>query len=473
MTRRLLVLTSLILSAASSTAAPLSLDEVLDSVRNQYPPLLAALIQQDIANGRVRQAAGAFDTRLSASFGFRPINFYDSTTSQVLVEQPFTQWGGSVYGGYRLSSGFLASYERKDRTSDLGEAVLGFRLPLLRDGDFDARRANLGKAAIDRELADPLILRQYLDILRGATVSYFTWVAAGHRLEVAEEILRIARDRDTALANQIEEGAVAPIVQIDNQRLVVSREIGVVNAQRFFEAATIELSLFYRRPETGEPIMPVRQRLPEVFPKPHKIDELQLVSDRGRAAFRRPEIRRIDLMIAKNGLDRRLARNNLKPNLDFAMELNQAIGGGTPSDIEQTELVGLLQFSIPIGQNEAKGRLEAIDGEIRRLQEDRRFAQDRIVADANDSYSAVMAAYNALAQASLNVELAQRLEEAENDKFRDGAADLLALQIREQATFDARVLEIDAIASYFRALANYRAAIAADAPANLLPQGMK
>jgi hypothetical protein len=55
------------------------------------------------------------------------------------------------------------------------------------------------------------------------------------------------------------------------------------------------------------------------------------------------------------------------------------------------------------------------------------------------------------------------LETAENEKFAQGASDLLALQIREQATFDARVLEIDAKLARLKAMADYQAAVAADA----------
>jgi hypothetical protein len=50
---------------------------------------------------------------------------------------------------------------------------------------------------------------------------------------------------------------------------------------------------------------------------------------------------------------------------------------------------------------------------------------------------------------------------------KQGAADLLALQLREQAMFESKVLEVEAQAEYFRAQANYRAAIAADAPARV------
>ena len=47
--------------AAQPEAGALMLKDVVESVRNQYPPQLAALIEQDIANGRVRSAQGAFE----------------------------------------------------------------------------------------------------------------------------------------------------------------------------------------------------------------------------------------------------------------------------------------------------------------------------------------------------------------------------------------------------------------------------
>ena len=62
-----------------------------------------------------------------------------------------------------------------------------------------------------------------------------------------------------------------------------------------------------------------------------------------------------------------------------------------------------------------------------------------------------------------NVRLAVELEKAETILFQQGATDLLTLQIREQATFDARQLEVEAQADFFRAMAFYRAAVAADA----------
>lgn len=443
-------------------ASPLPLSEVLSSVQKLYPPYLAALLEQDLANGRARQALGAFDLQLGAGSTSTPSGYYDGRTGYATLDQPLPFWGGNVYGGYRLSSGFLPNYN-KDRTGTDGSGIVGFKIPLLRDGPIDRRRATLWQARIDQALADPFILRQYLDFIRAATIAYYNWVSAGQRLALAEELLRIAKDRDAAITEQVKTGASAPIVKVDNLRLVVSREIGVVQAGRRFQAASIEMSLFYRRNSDAEPILVPRDRIPNVFPPHPRPAEDRIESDLPKALNARPEVRRIALSIEKAKIDQRLAKNNLLPNIDIGIEAAQSPGGTTPKDMERTELTAKLEVKLPLQRREAKGRLETTNAQIARLEQEQAFARDRIAADVRDSLSALFAAHDALLQTRRNVELAQTLQDAENEKLKQGASDLLALQIREQATFDAKVLEVEALADYFRAEANYRAATAADA----------
>lgn len=455
----------LLIHAPLAAEKPLTLDEVLASVKSTYPPYLAALIEMDIANGRVRQASGAFDLNLNVGGSFTPSGYYDGRNGAAVLEQPLPFWGGSVFGGYQLSSGFLPNYN-KDRTQRDGEAILGFKLNLLRDGTLDRRRAQLYQARVDQELADPIILRQYIDFIRSGSIAYYNWLAAGYRLGLAEELLRVAKDRDAAIAEQAGRGAVAPIIQVDNERLVVSRQIGVVQARRRFEAAAIELSLFHRGEEDA-PIINTRARLLASFPEPALPPSERLGSDIAKALIFRPEIRRIDLTLEKADIERRLAKNNLMPNLDLTVQANQAVGERTQKDMEPLEMQAKVQFSVPLQRNEAKGRLESIEAQMSRLQTERQFARERITADVQDAFSAVVAAHEQITQTRRNVDLAQQLEKAEAIRFEQGAADLLALQIREQATFDARQLDVEAHAEYLRALANHRAVVAADAPAHL------
>jgi outer membrane protein TolC len=447
--------------SANANASPLLLSEVLTSVQKLYPPYLAALLEQDLANGRARQALGAFDLQVGAGSTLSPFSYYDGRTGSATLEQPLPFWGGSIYGGYRLSSGFLPNYN-KERTGTDGSGVVGMKVPLLRDGTIDRRRLTLWQARIDQELADPLILRQYLDFIRAATISYYNWMSAGQRLALAEELLRLAKDRDAAITEQVKTGASAPIVQVDNLRLVVSREIGVVQATRRFEAAAIELSLFYRSHLNSEPILASRGQLPTTFPPRPRPSETRIDTDLPKALSARPEIRRILLSLEKARIDQQLAKNNLLPNLDVGIEAAQAQGNSRPKDIGKTEFAAKIEFKLPLQRREAQGRLETINAQVARLNQEKAFARDRITADVRDSLSALFAAYYALAQSHRNVELAQTLQDAENERLKQGASDLLGLQIREQATFDAKVLEVEALADYFRAEANYRAATAAD-----------
>jgi outer membrane protein TolC len=451
------------LPAARAATNALTLAEVLAGVTNQYPPLLAALVERDIAAGRLKSAQGTFDFNAFARVFGTPAGYYESGTLDTGFEQFTGLWGSTVFGGYRLTRGDTLPDYDPNRTQGGGEARLGLRVPLLRDGAIDRRRAALYQARLDQELADPLIARQQLDFLRAATVAYYNWQAAGERLRVAESILRVADDRAAALTNQVNSGLVPKIVLADNQRLVVAREIGVTQARRRFEAAGLALSLFLRD-AAEEPVVAGRDRLPAALPAPAAPAAQQLAADIDRALDRRPEIARLAIAMQKLEVDRRLARNQLLPNLDAGVSAAQDFGRDIYFDKSEFELQAGVELRVPLQRREAKGRLAEVEGRLAQLENERRFAGDRVRNEVRDAFSALVAAHEQTQQAGLNVRLARELQEAEEERFRRGATDLLALQLREQAAFDAEVLAVDALAEYFRAQADYRAAVAADLP---------
>jgi outer membrane protein TolC len=445
-----------LLVVTTSTGAELKLETVLDCVKGKYPPYLMALIERDIAAGRLRQAQGAFDLNFLARGAFNPSGFYDGSSGDFVFEQPLPFWGGNVFAGYRVSSGALADYD-KSRTQIDGEVRAGIRLNLLRDGVIDSRRASLWKARLDQELADPFIQRQRIDIIRAATRAYYNWVAMGLRLGVTEKLQGIAQNRDDGIKELVTKGQLAPIVKVDNERLVISRKIAVVQARRRFEAAGIELSLFHRD-ERDQPRLPGRDELPTKLPAAKSTGEKQVGPDIVKAFSLRPELRRIGLVMDKLGIDKRLAQNALLPHLDFTASVAENIGSSPYKDLAETDASVGIELRIPLQRNEAKGRLQATNAELERFTVDAQFARERIVAEIRDSWSAQKAALEQISQTARNTDLAHQLEEAEKKRFEQGAADLFALQIREQAAADAELLEVDAQADFFRALADYQAA---------------
>ena len=453
-------------STPPTTASPaatnaLTLHEVLDSVRQQYPPMLAALIERDVAAGRLQSARGTFDFQFFSRLFDAPSGYYQSTTVDTGFEQFTGLWGSTLFGGYRVTTGGLLPDYEKSRTQGSGEPRIGFRLPLLRDGSIDRRRATLIKARLDKELADPVIHRQQIDFIRAATAGYYGWLAAGERLRLSEALLRVARERMDTLKTQSESGLVARIVLTDNRRLIVSRELAMVQARRRFEAAGLALSLFYRDGQEN-PTVATRDRLPPSLPIPVGPEASLLQQDLQRSLTVRPELKRLSLTQEKLAVDQRLARNQLLPNLDAGVSANRDYGDRRYKDQTETEVQVGVELRVPLQRREAKGRVAEIESQLEQITHEQRFARDRIQTEVRDSFSAWSAAHEQTLQARLNVELAVELQEAETERFMRGATDLLALQLREQAAFDAQVSAVDIDADCFRAQADYRAATVAE-----------
>lgn len=154
--KRLALLVLLIASAGSLPAQSggLRLEDVLQSVTDQYPPLLAALRDRVIADGDLTIAEGKFDLNVKGGFEGDYLTYYRNDLYRLGVEQPLEFQGMSLQGGYGLGRGSFATYDGKLQTDSAGEYKMGLKMPLLRDRGIDARRADLRKAWLGRRIAD-------------------------------------------------------------------------------------------------------------------------------------------------------------------------------------------------------------------------------------------------------------------------------------------------------------------------------
>lgn len=444
--------------APTGNGGPLELATVLTSVTSRYPPYLSTLLERDLASGRLTQAMGAFDTSLVAKGGSRVEGYYDARTGSTLLEQPLAT-GDTVYGGYRISDGTLPAYD-KDRTQDNGELVFGGRVPLLRDRAIDRRRTGVRQAEIDLLIADPTIARARIDYVRAATRTYFTWIAAGRRVRVANELLRLATGRVEALQRGVDRQFLAPIDLVDNERLIAQRKVLVVGAERQFQQVALELSLFLRA-DDDTPVVAGLERLPNDTPPTTGLEGEQR-DDVAKAIRQRPELRRFQLLLDRARTDLQLAENQTLPNLDLVIEAARSLSDGPYTDREDMELWIGGELKLPLQRRDALGRREQAIARLSQTLIDERFARDRIVAEVVDARSAVRAAFEQMAGASKNVELARQMVAAEQRTFDLGRSDLLRIQLREIQLADAQVQELDAQLAYFRARADLRAALGDD-----------
>lgn len=439
-------------------SAPLQVDEVVSRAIHAHPLVQAASQERTIAAADLQSAEGAFDATWRTRGVVTPLGGYPSARIDSVVEKPTPFGGTTFFAGYRWGSDDFAVYDGKLETNELGEVRAGVSAPLWRNGPTDRRRANIERAEAGTEIADWTVAQQRIDVGRAAALRYWEWVAAGHRVLLAERLLAITVARDGGIRARVEQGDLPAIEADENRRAILQRRHLVVAAERAREQAAIALAL-YLRDARGGPVAPDARRLPRPMPPPPAIPADD-VDGLARALAKRPDRARLGLLRRQAQVEERWADNQLAPAVDVFAVASQDLGEGDPKR-EPFELEMGVLVEIPIERNQAEGRRAAARATMARLDAQEAFAVEQALADLQDARSAMIAATRRLEIATAERALSEQLTVAERERFDLGESSLLLVNLREQAMLEAQAREVDASADAHRAHAAWMAATGA------------
>jgi outer membrane protein TolC len=175
----------------------------------------------------------------------------------------------------------------------------------------------------------------------------------------------------------------------------------------------------------------------------------------------RPELRRLEAQRAQARLELDLAQNQLLPQLDVIAQVSQDFGSSfSMYDTRgRTELSAGVAIEVPIVMRQQMGRLRAAEAALARIEAQRAFARDRVLADVRDAVAQLRAALQRTEMATREVQVAMQVEQAERERFRQGDSNIFLVNQREQARAEAEQRRIDAITDWLRARAAFRAAL--------------
>lgn len=453
----LLLLCFVVSAEANSAAEPLTLQSVTASVQTLYPLIGAAARDVESAQGELTAAEGAFDLTWRNRASTLSLGYYENYRFDSVIEKPLGPWGANLFAGYRLGTGAFAIYDEKAATLSGGEARLGVELSLWRNRPTDRRRTNVDKSRLGIPVAEANAIQTRIEAVRSASQKYWEWVAAGRRVQIFRELLSIAEARDKGLLERVRHGDVPEFERKDNERAILQRKAQLIAAERALQQSSIELSLF-SRDESGNPKIPGEDVLPPKLERlpPRTLSENE---DLERAANQRPELARIASQRDQSNLEAEWADNQIAPRVDLQLAASRDTGTGSVTRAG-TELEAAVIIEIPLERRLATGRRESARATAQRIEATQKMTRDRIAAEVKDAHSALKAAGLRSDIAVLETELAKKLEQGERERFEHGDSNILFVNIREQATADARVREIEAIADYNKAQAQLKASIA-------------
>ncbi|MDH3726498.1 MAG: TolC family protein, partial [Myxococcales bacterium] len=257
-------LTPTLALASEEPGQPLHFDEVLQSVKAHDPRIRQAVAQLRKAESKTMAARGAFDPRLDGDGKILTGGYYDLRRADVELRQPTTLWGSEIFVGYRVGFGLNERWPtyRDDQTLSGGEVRAGIEVPIWRGGLTDPDRAERARAIQLQEAADQALSAAQLNLELAAARTYWSWVGTGRNREVAKALLDLAEQRDAQLRRRLAAGSIASFDVVDNERILLERKAFLVAAERAFQKATFELSLFLRDSQ-GMPVVANAQRVPE------------------------------------------------------------------------------------------------------------------------------------------------------------------------------------------------------------------
>ncbi|MDZ7629004.1 MAG: TolC family protein [Parvularculaceae bacterium] len=454
----------MIVSAAAAFAGPaiaqdfLAPDDVLAASAEHFPDILESLANRRAVESGIEEARGAFDLVFESEGKQYASGFYNGREVGARIRQEVAPLGASIYGGYRVSDGTFPVYEDVRFTNTGGELKVGAVFSLLRDREIDERRFRINDARLALKEADLELTLTQVGVQHKALVAYWRWVAAGRQLAVYEDLLMIARDRQTGLEQQVRAGARARIFLTENLQNIARRQRLATEAEREFLAATNNLSFYYRG-EDGSPVTPARTALPPLTLLTSPSGAEARSADFSALIAARPELRALG--VALDRAERRVAlnKNALLPSLEALAEVSTDFGdiaeGGASRD--STDTVVGLKFSVPLQRRDARGKLRRAEADLEALEQRRRRAEDLLEVDLRNILLDLDTSSALMEIAAQEVDQSETMQRAERERFASGASDFFLVNIREETAADARIRFYLAALAARVAQANYSA----------------
>ena len=429
---------------------PLHFDEVLRSVSSHDPRIRGAVERLRGAQAKTTAARGAFDPRLEGGAKVLTGGYYDMRSANVEIRQPTTVWGSEIFVGYQIGLGINERWPtyRDNQTLSSGEVRAGIEVPIWRGGLIDPERAERSRALHNEEAADHALSVTKLDLELAAAQAYWRWASAGQNREVATSLLQLAEQRDEQLRRRLEAGSIPEFDVLDNERILLERRAWMVAAERAFEEAAFELSLFLRD-STGLSVVAGSERVPERL-EFEPLEDLAVQQAITQVLECHPELGRARAGLQAAEVDQTLTRNRVAPDLRAIFEYSRDLGDltGTVFDVTlpgNVFEVGV-QLSMPLLLRGDRGRRDMARAEVGEKQARLHFIADQLRARTRDAASAVRAAQERVHLTEDVVDTAARLAEGERRRFEVGSSNLVFVNLREQQAAMARMQHIEALA---------------------------
>ncbi len=439
-------------SQSDTAGQEFSFKSYLEIVRKHHPISKQAQIQVEIGDAEVLRARGSFDPTLYTDIAqkyFKGDQYYHLMDGGLKIP---TWFGVELYAGYENSRGEYLNPQNYDPASGL--AYAGISVPLGQDLILDKRRAQLRKAQVYQLMSEEerrIILN---DLVLEASEAYWKWFESYNVLLAYQEAYDLSNQRFIALKRSAELGDIAEIDTLEAGIQVQNRNMSVQQALLEYNNAKALLSIYLWQEgtiplELGERAIPPTKAPTTTEESPYLVPPL----DRSTALSSHPELKFSQLKIDQLNIERRLAIEQLKPQINLKYNaLNEPVGNNPFAQYSVKNYTWGADFQMPIFVRSGRGQLKLAQLTIQdaTLGLENKQALLKMKADqANNEWSITNQQIDIFTKTVNDLE---RLFQAENTRFFAGESSIFMVNTRETNFISSKVKLIELVSKNQRSL---------------------
>ncbi|MGC6431044.1 MAG: TolC family protein [Jejuia sp.] len=437
---------------AQDSTAVISLSEYLGYVKSYHPIVKQANLVINESEAKLLKARGAFDPKLEVDYDrkkFKNTEYFDRLNATFKIP---TWFGIEFKGNFEENSGDFLNPE--GFLPDDGLYSAGVSIPVARGLLTNKRMAMLRQSRlyVQQAQADRQLLVN--NILYEATVTYFNWLRRYNEKRVYEDFLENAAIRFNGIVKSYEVGDKPAIDTLEARITLNNRRLNLEKSRIKFVKASLELSNFLWLND-NTPIEIRDNVIPDILTF-ENIDETLNTSGLDVESFdieSHPKMQSLDFKIRSLGIERRLKRNNLLPQIDLQYNFLSETPDIARSFSTSAYKSGLnIYFPLFLRKERGDLKLASI-----KLQDTKFEVQNTRVSLVNkiDAISQELDSY--LVQNDFTgtiVEDYTKLLSAEERKFFLGSSSLFLVNSRESKLIEAKIKAIEIENDFLKTKAN-------------------
>jgi outer membrane protein TolC len=430
--------TSALVGTVVDTAGmPFPFPAFVDVVLANHPVAEQARLVAEQARAELRQAWGAFDPKLVATWDqkrFGGTEYFKYFDAEMKIPLPI---GADVTLAFDRTMGRYINPDR--RTVGAGTFSAGISLPLGQRIITDERRTALQQARAARDAGDAERVGILNKLLFSAAKDYGAWYETWRRRAIAQEGEALADFRLQAVRQRVVNGESAPIDTIEALLELQRRQVTRYETEASFYVSTLNLTAYLWDSE-GRPAGLPRDAKPVLDGVGRGgLDSTRIDALIDIATRRNPDLLKVQAKVRQAEAERLLATQGMIPFAEAKLAGLSERGGDEAffdrSRLDNNYKAGL-SVSTPLLFLKETGKFSATGAKL----EFQQFERDRLRRDIEfDARAAIFDLSNLerlLERQSASVRNARLLRDAEQVRFENGESTLLILNLRERLVLD-------------------------------------